>query len=81
MFITRIMIQREGYSDNPDKPFIATVHVHGKLNKTELTLSPDMSARVVAVIADEIIAAGKAAAEAMVAETLTVAALPRPEAA
>lgn len=82
MIIRSITIRREGdmygYTPKVDasKPFAATIEVHGQHGKVELSLSPDMSARIVAIIADEVIAAGKATAEAMTAEVLNVVALP-----
>lgn len=77
MFVTSINIRREGYygsygggTAKPDKPFNATIEVHGQHGKVELNLSPDMSARIVAIIADEVAAAGRATAEAMTASVL-----------
>ena len=88
MFVTQIAVRREGYyghgygsKADPSKPFHATIEVLGQTGKIELNLTPEMSARVVAIIADEVAQAGRAAAEAMTAEVLTVAALPTPEAA
>lgn len=78
MFIGRVTIAREGYigyqyeAPKVDKPFRATVEVHGNSNKTQLNLSPELSARIMAVIADEIVAAARATAEAMVADALTI---------
>lgn len=85
MFIAQISVRRDGYYSgygrpDPAKPFLATVEVHGQTGKMELNLSPEMSERVVAIIAEEIAAAGRACAEAMTAEVLTVAALPAPKA-
>src|SRR3546814_1075238 len=74
MFVTQINIRREGYygshyvTPNADKPFSATIEVHGKSGKLELLLDAEMSQRIVAIIADEIAAAGRATAEAMTAE-------------
>ena len=87
MFIGRVEISRVGYHGhgygNPDasKPFVAKIEVFGSQMKTELVLSPELSRRVVEIVADEIAAAGRATAEAMVAEALNVEALPAPEAA
>lgn len=73
MFVTSIIIMRDGYYSgfggdaDASKPFKATVGVHGEHGKIELKLSPELSNRVVEVIADEIAAAGRATAEAMVA--------------
>jgi hypothetical protein len=86
MFIGQISIKREGYHGyghgqfNASKPFIATIEVFGSQSKTELILSPEMSRRIVEVVADEIAAAGRRTAEAMVAEAMDVTALPAPEA-
>lgn len=87
MFIGRVAIAREGYighgygSPDASKPFRATIEVFGQSGKIELNLSADLSAKIVAIIADEVAAAGRATAEAMVAEVMTVAALPKPGAA
>jgi hypothetical protein len=87
MFIGRIEIQRDGYvgygygSPDASKPFIAKIEVFGSRTKSELILSPELSRRVVEIVADEIAAAGRATAEAMVAEALNVVALPAPDAA
>lgn len=83
MFITQIQIYRDGYLSGyttPDqsKPFSAKVEVAGVRGKTELLLSPELSRRVIEIIADELMAATRATAEAMTAEVLSVAALPSP---
>jgi len=81
MFVAAISIRREGYytygTPDPSKPFTATVEVHGQHNKTELRLSPEMSRRVVEIIAEEIAMAGREVADAMVASCIN--ALPAPE--
>lgn len=80
MFVRNIRISREGdYGYGPldsSKPFRATIEVVGQSGKIELALSADMSARIMAIIADEIVVASRATAEAMTADILTVAALP-----
>jgi orotate phosphoribosyltransferase len=87
MFVSRIAIVRDGYSGygynkpDPSKPFRATIEVHGNHGKVELNLSPELSERVVALIAEDVAAAGRATAEAMTAAVLNVAALAAPEAA
>lgn len=87
MFIGRVEISREGYigamygAPNPDKPFLARIEVHGSHTKTEMMLSPELSRRIVEIVADEIVAAGRATAEAMTTEAMSVVALPAPEAA
>lgn len=80
MFLTRISIHREGYwagahSADPKKPFRATIEFQGQSGKIELTLDPDMSKRVLALVADEVAAAGRATAEAMTAEVINGAVL------
>lgn len=86
MFIGAIEIRREGYigamygAPNADKPFVAKIEVHGSRTKTEMMLSPDLSRRIVEIIADEIVAAGRATADAMTQEAMSVVALPAPEA-
>lgn len=87
MHIGAIEIRRDGYVGygygQPDasKPFIAKIEVFGTRTKTEMVLSPELSRRVVEIVAEEIAAAGRATAEAMTAEALNVVALPPPEAA
>jgi hypothetical protein len=82
VFVRSINIGREndfGYGAmNPNKPFIAKIKVEGSTGTVELLLSPDMSKRVVDLIAEEVAAAGRATAEAMTAEILTVASLAAP---
>lgn len=76
MFVTNVSIRREGYygagygKADPSKPFNATIELHGQKGKVELNLSPDMSAKIIALIADEVAAAGRATAEALVANIL-----------
>lgn len=87
MIVQRVSVTRRGYSyysSQPVKasePFVATIEVAGDRGKIELKLSPDMSARIMEIIADEVAAAGRATAEAMTADVLTVKALPSAEAA
>jgi hypothetical protein len=88
LFVNQITITREGYyggflnsgGGNPEKPFKATIEVQGQHGKVELQLSSELSKRVVDIIADEVAAAGRATAEAMVASMLTVEAKPALEA-
>ncbi len=76
MFVTSINVRREGYygagygKADPNKPFAATIELHGQHGKVELQLSPEMSQRIVAIIADEVAAAGRATAEALTANFL-----------
>jgi len=86
MFVTSVTMRREGYFGSsygskvdPSKPFAATIEVHGQHGKVELRLSPELSERIVGIVADEIAAAGRATAEALTASCLN--ALPAPEAA
>lgn len=71
MFVTTVSIRREGYygagygKADPNKPFHATIELHGQQGKVELNVSPELSTRIIEVIADEVAAAGKAAADAM----------------
>jgi hypothetical protein len=82
MFVTQIAVRREGYysgygaKPDPSKPFHTTIEVLGQHGKIELNLSPAMSDRIVAIIAEEVAAAGRATAEAMTADVLNVVALP-----
>lgn len=86
MFVTDILIHREGYigswgKPDPTKPFSAKVGVAGAHGKLELQLSAEMSARIVEVIADEITAAARATAEAMTVGCLAAQATPALEGA
>lgn len=85
MIVKSISITREGYygygAIDARKPLRANVEIVGVSGEIKLALNPDMSKRIVDVIADEIVAASRATAEAMTAECLNTAALPKPEAA
>ncbi|GEM_PF-6087369 len=74
MFITAINIAREGYygfgKQDPTKPLRASVAVEGQHGKVELNLSPEASDRMVALIADEIVAATQATASLMTSNVL-----------
>ena len=83
MIVRSISIRREGdyggyQAPDGSKPFKATIEVSGLFGKVELFLSADMSQRIVAIIADEVAASGRATAEAMTADVLNVAALEAP---
>lgn len=74
MFVTSISARRDGYYGpysskpaDPNKPFAVTIELHGQHGKVELNVSPEMSKRIVEIIADEIAAAGRATAEALTA--------------
>lgn len=85
MHVRTIEIRREndyGYGAfDASKPFRAIIKVNGQHGQVELNLSAELSQRVVAIIADEVAAAGRATAEAMTAEIITQAALAAPEGA
>jgi hypothetical protein len=75
MFVTRVSIHREGYSyvygrPDPTKPFRATVEIHGENGKVELNLPADASDKIVALISEEIAAAGRRTAEMLTASAL-----------
>jgi hypothetical protein len=80
MFVTRINISRDGYfgyGSKPDatKEFRASIEVLGQYGKVELNLAPDLSKRIIEIIADEVVVAGRKTAEAMTADVLSVKAL------
>jgi hypothetical protein len=81
MFVTSISVRRDGYfgsmygKPDPSQPFVATIEVHGEHGKVELKLSPELSQRVVEIISDEVAAAGRATAEAMVAAVIATQAV------
>lgn len=80
MFLSRLTVTREGYysynAPDPKKPLVATIEVIGKSGKVELNLSPELSKKIVAIVAEEVAAAGRATAEMMTADAMAVAALP-----
>lgn len=84
MFVRSISVRREGdYGSSwqkvdPTQPFLASIAVEGQNGKVELVLSPDLSRRIVELIAEEVAAAGRATAEAMVAEVFNIPSLPAP---
>lgn len=74
MFVTSVSIRRQGYygtygggKADPAKPFDITIEVHGQHGKVELALRPELSERIIALIAAEVADAGRATAEAMTA--------------
>ncbi|KKW92655.1 hypothetical protein YP76_06885 [Sphingobium chungbukense] len=76
MFVTHVSINREGYFGagygKPDasKPFRCTMELHGQHGKVELNLSPEMSERIVSLVAEEVAAAGRATADALTASII-----------
>lgn len=83
MFIRTISIARDGdFGYGPikaDKPFLAKIQVEGQNGKTELYLSADMSLRIMEIVAEKVAGAGRATADAMVAEAMTYTLLPSPQ--
>ena len=85
MHVNRLTLTRDGYygsgynKADPSKPFRAIIEVEGSHGKVELNLSPELSQRMVALVADEVAAAGRATADALVANCLN--ALPAPKVA
>jgi hypothetical protein len=55
---------------DPSRPFRTTVEVQGATGKVELNLAPELSRKIVELIADEIAAAGRMTADIMVADAL-----------
>ena len=82
MFVRSINVSRDGdYGSIYDKvdaskPFIASIAVEGSHGEVKLRLSPELSQRIVGIIAEEVAAAGRATAEAMTADVLNVISLP-----
>jgi hypothetical protein len=77
MFVTQVTINREGYygfgKQDRSKPFTARVSLEGENgSKIELRLDQALSDKIIGIVADEIAAAGKATADALVASAFTV---------
>lgn len=86
MILESVHISREGNlygASNVDasKPFRASIKVAGIYGKVELLLSPEMSKRIVEIVADEVAKAGRATAEMMTAQAFDTKALKAPAAA
>ncbi len=64
---------------DPTKPFNTVVKLEGDGNKVELQIPAEVSEKILALVADQLVEAGRRAAEAMVAKAFTVEALPAPE--
>jgi len=83
MIVRSINIARDGDygygAVDASKPFRCKIKVGGVNGEIELLLSTEMSQQILALIADEVAAAGRATAQAMVAEVFNVTALPGPE--
>lgn len=79
MYLNRLTILREGYygsnyghsKGDPSKPLRATIEIQSVNGKTELDLGEEASARILAVISDELVRAARATAEAMTAEIIS----------
>lgn len=84
MFVRSITVRRVGdyggYGKvDPTKPFEVSIAVEGRHGEIKLDVSPEISRRIVEIIAEEVAIAGRATAEAMTADVLTVVALTPPE--
>lgn len=82
LVLNRVMITRGGIHSwdrvDASAPFKATIELQGASGKVELNLSEDLSRRIVEIVADEVVAAGRATAEAMIADAMLVSA-PEPK--
>lgn len=80
MIVQRISISPRTYYSPPsaENPMIAKITIKGQQNETELALDPEMSQRILAIVADEFAASARRIAENMVAEVITATALPAP---
>jgi hypothetical protein len=73
MFVlAQLIIRRKdyyggGHRCDPAKPLETTVEVMGPMGKMEINLPPEVSAKVVALIADEVATAARGVANAMTA--------------
>jgi hypothetical protein len=80
MILDSVQIRRltKGYAvtPKPSDPFEATVKVVGDYGEVKLRLSPELSRRVIEIVADEVANAGRATADMMVAEALDIVATP-----
>lgn len=76
LVLNRVIIARKGLHSwdkaDPSAPFAATIELQGATGKIELNLSERLSRRIVEIVADEVVAAGRATAEAMVADALLI---------
>lgn len=79
LILNKLTVCRKGYygsgyrnTTTPDTPFEATIEIGGAHGKVELDLGPELSAKIVAIVADEVAAAGRATAEIMTADALLV---------
>lgn len=80
MHLKAISIVREGcyYGSHskvdPSKPLRCTVEVEGPLGKTEMNLPPEVSDRIVSLVAEELAEQTKRIAEAMTTQFIDAAA-------
>lgn len=76
LVLNRVTIHRKGLHSwdkaDPASPFHATIELQGATGKVELNLSEALSRRIVEIVADEVVAAGRATAEAMVADAMLI---------
>jgi len=74
MFVKAISIRKAGYFGygkiDPAAPYQATIEIESQNGKMELVLEEALSQRVLMLIADEVAAAGRRAAEMMTAEVI-----------
>lgn len=61
------------------KPFQTTIEMEGNGNELKLQIGPEVSEKIMALIADEVVKAGKIAAEALTFSAFVIDALPAPE--
>lgn len=75
MFLKQLSIRRDtrySFSEpKGDEPFAATIELIGQHGKVERRLDADLSRRILEIVSDEVAKAGRATAEAMVAEVLS----------
>lgn len=77
MLVRSISIRRVGdygsyHAIDASKPFQCSIATEDNNAKVELIVSPELSAKIVALIAEEVATAGKKTAEAMVADMMAV---------
>lgn len=85
MILKSITIYRRpaNYSGSvtPSDPFDAMIQVEGQYGEVKLKLGAELCQRVVAIIADEIVNAGREVAQAMTAQALEITPAPQLETA
>lgn len=75
MHLKQLTIRRDGYYGygkvDPTRPLACTIELEGDRGSVTLNLDPDMSKRVLDLVASEVAAAGRATAERMTAEVIS----------